>query len=672
MVARFIGMLFVAGCTCTEQAEVVPAADAAPLQVERVGQAAPLPALPAPKADGCKRTFVVGELQGLGNRALFDQSGLGNASPVVLLRDGQPLRAHVQPDDQACDDTFIHGSLSLLAQVTADGAWSLGWSPELPLLTRERNKDVPVWWVYPGTTLRVRGEEAGPIGVFAEATAGGSWTLQAAGAQAELAAGGPGTVRGAIVAGSAPWTLEITAPPDGAALAVRGVVVGHGDAATVVIGERPPAGVRLVGGPSQAKATAKAAPPALPAGGGVKPDTKPGPQPRGRLELGALGELAPGVIVDRAGAPGCSPLLVLEDNKPVGPAHAPVKDVLANGHGAWAIQPGTALVTASDGSDPAKNGRSYTLALDADRACRGGVWVYPGDEVTVSVEGLKAGAGGATQLALTARPFAGAVAQQQLWVKLETDGQALHDAAVALGSLPGGAVLPLKPPVPPGARSALLTLSSPPDAPYLLVTLAELRGAPEGAAMEASGSAGGGAAAPIHAPEPAPQAAAVTPMGTVTFDLAGLRQDPKDVLRLVQLDATPGDSVVTPKGSGLRFEAKVEGSSRICTARFDTRSGGKGRAHVRVESLVAGAAKWQTLRFDATFFGEDRKPLLEGGKPVTHGVDVPQGAGWAWVEVPIEPPAGTAQTQLCLRFARSRGVVEIDRLEAVGQPKATP
>jgi hypothetical protein len=422
MVARFIGMLFVAGCTCSEQAEVVPAADAAPLQVERVGQAAPLPALPAPKADGCKRTFVVGELQGLGNRALFDQSGLGNASPVVLLRDGQPLRAHVQPDDQACDDTFIHGSLSVLAQVTADGAWSLGWSPELPLLTRERNKDVPVWWVYPGTTLRVRGEEAGPIGVFAEATAGGSWTLQAAGAQAELAAGAAGTVRGAIVAGSAPWTLEITAPPDGAALAVRGVVVGHGDAATVVIGERPPAGVRLVGGPSQAKATAKAPPPAIPGGGGVKPDTKPGPQPRGRLELGALGELAPGVIVDRAGAPGCSPLLVLEDNKPVGPAHAPVKDVLANGHGAWAIQPGTALVTASDGSDPAKNGRSYTLALDADRACRGGVWVYPGDEVTVSVEGLKAGAGGATQLALTARPFAGAVAQQQLWVKLEVDG----------------------------------------------------------------------------------------------------------------------------------------------------------------------------------------------------------------------------------------------------------
>ncbi|HMV67445.1 MAG TPA: hypothetical protein PKA64_11390, partial [Myxococcota bacterium] len=157
-----------------------------------------------------------------------------------------------------------------------------------------------------------------------------------------------------------------------------------------------------------------------------------------------------------------------------------------------------------------------------------------------------------------------------------------------------------------------------------------------------------------------------TAAGTVTFDLSALRADPKDLLRLVQLDATPGDSSVTPANGGLRFEATVAGSSRICTGRFGVRGPGVARAHVRVPTLAPGAAKWQTLRLDAGFFGDDHKPVLEGGKPASSGVDVPASAAWAWIELPIEPPEGTAEVQVCLRFAKSTGVAEIDRLEAKG------
>ncbi|HMV69887.1 MAG TPA: hypothetical protein PKA64_23810, partial [Myxococcota bacterium] len=231
--------LLVGGCTCAE--EIQPdAPPEAPPAVERVGQAAPLPALPAPKIDGCKRTFMLPQLQALGNRALFDQSGLGNASPVLLLRDGRPLRPHVQPDRQSCDDTFIHGAMSVLAQVQADGAWTLGWSPDLPALTTERNKEVPLWWVYPGTTLRVRGEGTGALVVFAEAAGAGGWPMRVEGAEGELAAGGPATVRGSVSVSTSPWLLEVQAPPDGAALAVRGVVMGLGEDGVVVLGQRPP------------------------------------------------------------------------------------------------------------------------------------------------------------------------------------------------------------------------------------------------------------------------------------------------------------------------------------------------------------------------------------------------------------------------------------------------
>jgi len=186
--------------------------------------------------------------------------------------------------------------------------------------------------------------------------------------------------------------------------------------------------------------------------------------------------------------------------------------------------------------------------------------------------------------------------------------------------------------------------------------------------------------ASLVAPEPEPLArsAAPTPAaaptgssgGTIAFDLTALRQNPKETLRLIPFDATPGDSTTTPARlndlDGLRFEARAAASSRLCTARFAVHGPGTARAHLRPVAVVNGTVKHQTLRLDATFFGADKQPLRVDEKVVVQGVDVAAGSSWSWTELPMQPPEGAEQAQVCVRFAQSTGTVEIDRLEAQG------
>jgi hypothetical protein len=78
---------------------------------------------------------------------------------------------------------------------------------------------------------------------------------------------------------------------------------------------------------------------------------------------------------------------VLEDGAALGPANVPCGDVRHQGHGASCHTTDRVFFTASDGSDPATNGRTYTLALDPARRCGDAAWLYPTDELGVRFAG---------------------------------------------------------------------------------------------------------------------------------------------------------------------------------------------------------------------------------------------------------------------------------------------
>jgi len=60
---------------------------------------------------------------------------------------------------------------------------------------------------------------------------------------------------------------------------------------------------------------------------------------------------------------GTSRLVLLEDGRPLGPAHALHDEVRQLGGGRFSHWAGSLLFSTSDGSDPRRNGRSYTLAI---------------------------------------------------------------------------------------------------------------------------------------------------------------------------------------------------------------------------------------------------------------------------------------------------------------------
>jgi hypothetical protein len=79
----------------------------------------------------------------------------------------------------------------------------------------------------------------------------------------------------------------------------------------------------------------------------------------------------------------CSPLRILEDGELLGPANVPCGEVKHKGHGRSCHTTDRIFLTAPDGSDPARNGRTYRLALDPGRKCDAAAWIYPKDQLVV-------------------------------------------------------------------------------------------------------------------------------------------------------------------------------------------------------------------------------------------------------------------------------------------------
>jgi hypothetical protein len=71
-------------------------------------------------------------------------------------------------------------------------------------------------------------------------------------------------------------------------------------------------------------------------------------------------------IADQVGAPTQSPMLVYEDNKPLGLPHSMHEEIRRFGKGRFSHWKGTGfIISTSDNSDPNTNGRKYWVILPA-------------------------------------------------------------------------------------------------------------------------------------------------------------------------------------------------------------------------------------------------------------------------------------------------------------------
>ena len=453
----------------------------APAVIRREGAPPSLPALGAPTRgpQACGWTASLEGLDGASDTVL-GRAGLSSVSPIRLFEDGAPLAPHATKEafDLACAGGFSHQSGMVKfsptggpAEVVATRTYTVALSDAVPLQD-PFGRDA--WWVYPGTTLVVEAPDGWdpPLDGFGVAVAthvaipgAGAATVRVGGVSAPLTiveTVGTATVHAPSPAG--PWRVEVASPADGPWLLVRSVVAGTDAAPWYALGTPDEGRVVSV---LKGSVTYDGAPPAIGALGRVFP-TKGGGW---RVETTDLGAPNGDTVYRATGISACSPIRLLEDGAPLAQPNAPVRLVPTTA-GAWAHTAFGVLFSTSDLTSPLANGRAYTAALNPERPCRTGRWLYPGDHATFAVPDNLLGrlAEGATRLDLTANAFGGDTSAA-LTVRVRVGDAELLSTTTAVGGLDAAPPrFSLTTPVPRDAKGVVVELSTPPGAPFVMVT----------------------------------------------------------------------------------------------------------------------------------------------------------------------------------------------------------
>lgn len=188
----------------------------------------------------------------------------------------------------------------------------------------------------------------------------------------------------------------------------------------------------------------------------------------------------------------CSPLRVTEDGRPLPLPNESCTAVERHGHGRTCHTPDAVLFTATDGSDPARNGRDYRMILAPERVCDTAIWLYPKDrfEVAWPADELAHFVRGATHFTLKARYLQKRAAN--IRVVLTVDGETRIDTEIngkELYDRPW--VQRLDPPLPPDVRDVRLTVENLEYTFYLFEELALSEGPlpdPDGRWLARSGT----------------------------------------------------------------------------------------------------------------------------------------------------------------------------------------
>ncbi len=367
----------------------------------------------------CTSSLPVPEFAAFGEDRLLRVSP-GLPSPLRVLADGLPLvRGAVR--EGPCMGRFSHRSGTLSVSSSRPGA---ALSVEV---------DPASSWVWPGSALvwtyDAAWHEQGAAVVHAEIVLIGPPettppTLRVGGASIPFTGSGPKRTLDLPLGAALGGELAVEAPVGGAWVAVRSLAVSVGAFTSVLV--KPPVRPRL----------------------DLISAVQFTPNPAPRLTLGPwLGTRTN----RRVAAPWtdhstCSPVRVFED----GALLPGIPRV-----GAWIS------VSPADGSDPATNGRSYTLALADDRRCegkaqkhtKGRTWMYPGDRFVgeVSVTKVAADIGSLRALVVPTQPLPSGT----LHLALRVGTEVRFDQSLPVSDLVRETVLPLNLPLHASGREPI-------------------------------------------------------------------------------------------------------------------------------------------------------------------------------------------------------------------------
>lgn len=530
---------------------------------------------------GCAWTAPSAGLAPLSDLRLAELGAAGG-SPVRVEVDGValPHRAGLASD---CTPGFLVGP-DVIRVVLPEGADArrlvLSLDPSPSFTGASGHEDF--WWVYPGTRLELSFDEpwSHEREAFAAMVLG---QLVGAGDLSQvrvtvfdqavpLRQDGDrvwADLRPAEVPVDRPWSVAVEVAKGGPFLWLRNLAIGASPYTTHVIGRSDTlfgTSARLVGGRQSDTGVISqfaAAPPSLV----IDAPLRPAPRGTASLALPGFAALADAPDQRTSKVDRCSPLRVLEDGVPLPGPQVPCLEMANLKEGRSCHAGGAMFFAASDSTNPATNGRRYTVGLDPSRVCerraeventtpmRDLLWLYPGDrvEIVAPAAQLQTFRRGADLFEIAADPFL-ARPGARLHVALYAAGRLVREEDVTAGE-DGAREFRrrlLDPPLPPMLDDIRLVVSNTdPDAWWLLVSASVSESSPftptlDGATVDRASGSARDPEAPAYAEGEADRLAS----GPALFDdpqpVDGLRP-PVSVTRLGPVPAVAAPTGTTPR-----------------------------------------------------------------------------------------------------------------------------
>ncbi|MFH1468866.1 MAG: hypothetical protein ABIO70_31045 [Pseudomonadota bacterium] len=444
---------------------------------------------PDPDGQPCRFWANVADFFPLSDAALAS-AGVGNVSPLVVLEDGRPLTHLTWPGrlEGPCAGAFVPQAGRLWVSPApgeepprASRAYRLAATGVLPV-EMEGQK---AWFVYPGTSLVVDlGAWQGAPGdlevlVGLEPLLGeGAPSVTVDGSPVPLAPDGRRSLAGSLVrpTPAGPWQIRLASPIGGPWLLVRRVAVRAGDESQDLLGGAhlmlPPT-ADLLADLKQAEVLSPPEPAHFP----LVPE-RYGRGQGVRSPLPGLDDLTAEAVSTRVPCRRCSPLHLLEDGVLRNRPELSCAPVVFGRADRTCHEPGFFAFTALDGSDPFANGHRYEVILRPDRRDGQRWWLYPGDHARLPFSGaqrrlLRDGAG---SLHLDAALFVMEGREGQVHLRVTAGDALVLDETFPAARFGEGALdwsFPERQEV--RGQPVVLELSSDADAPFVLLTSAELR-----------------------------------------------------------------------------------------------------------------------------------------------------------------------------------------------------
>jgi hypothetical protein len=196
----------------------------------------------------------------------------------------------------------------------------------------------------------------------------------------------------------------------------------------------------------------------------------------GYFEAGGLGFMSDVDTLEQSRfAARCSPLRVLEDDVALEVSNATCEEMFRLRQGRICHTRERVFFTASDSSSPFENGSTYSLALDPERRCEGGTWLYPGDQFRSRFDGerLTEFSRGGRTLRIEAHDFGPKDTAAKLTVRLRVNGAVRVEEEFVPSQMRDAISIPVRPAVPGAARDVVLTVQNE-SRNFVLVTSAVL------------------------------------------------------------------------------------------------------------------------------------------------------------------------------------------------------